>query len=85
MPGMPPQPGTMPPAPPVMEAPLPTEDEPVSKKQRTEDHLVPEAQFVTLHKVKLIFGFKLVRFIFMFYYFPAGTSYASSSNSSIIG
>lgn len=53
MPGMPPQGAPLPPAPPVMEqpvAPPPIEDEPPGKKARTEDNLLPEAQFMALHK-----------------------------------
>lgn len=46
--------GPIAPAPPVMEQipPMipPPEDEPVSKKSRTEDHLIPESQFMTMHK-----------------------------------
>lgn len=40
------------PAPPVMEQPImiPQEDEPPNKKSRTEDNLIPEAQFITMHK-----------------------------------
>lgn len=47
------------PAPPVMEQPImiPQEDEPPNKKSRTEDNLIPEAQFITMHKVSwLAFG-----------------------------
>lgn len=53
MPGMPPQGAPLPPAPPVMEPPVvppPIEDEPLNKKARTEDNLLPEAQFMALHK-----------------------------------
>ncbi|XP_059611337.1 splicing factor 3A subunit 1 [Phlebotomus argentipes] len=52
----PPQNAPMP-GPPLMEAPQqpppmqqPPDDEPPSKKSRTEDHLVPEAQFLARHK-----------------------------------
>lgn len=49
MPGMPPQ-APLAPAPPIMEQPIPIEDEPPSKKLRNEDHLLPEAEFLTMHK-----------------------------------
>lgn len=50
--GFPGMPGGMPlaPAPPVMEIP---EDEPLSKKPRQEDHLIPEDIFMQNHKVRL--------------------------------
>lgn len=44
-PGMPP----LAPAPPVMEI---NEDEPLNKKPRQEDHLIPEDVFMQCHKVK---------------------------------
>lgn len=49
MPGMP---GQQPiaPAPPIMEQPIPIpEEEPPSKKTRTEDNLLPEAEFLAMH------------------------------------
>ncbi|XP_055716949.1 splicing factor 3A subunit 1 [Phlebotomus papatasi] len=57
LPQMGPPQGAPMPGPPLMEAPQqpppmqpPVEDEPPSKKSRTEDHLVPEAQFLQRHK-----------------------------------
>uniref|UniRef100_A0A6B2EH38 Splicing factor 3A subunit 1 n=1 Tax=Phlebotomus kandelakii TaxID=1109342 RepID=A0A6B2EH38_9DIPT len=57
LPQMGPPQGAAMPGPPMMEAPQqppplqqPPDDEPPSKKSRTEDHLVPEAQFLTRHK-----------------------------------
>lgn len=38
------------PAPPVMEMMQQIDDEPPNKKMRTEDHLIPEAQFLAHHK-----------------------------------
>lgn len=50
MPGgnMPPQPN-LPPAAPILEAPIPIEEEPPSKKLRSEDNLLPESDFLALH------------------------------------
>lgn len=42
------------PAPPVIDQgiiPIPVDDEPPSKKLRSEDNLVPEAEFIAMHKV----------------------------------
>lgn len=57
LPQMGPPQGAPMPGPPLMEAPQqpppmqpPVEDEPPSKKSRTEDHLIPEAQFLQRHK-----------------------------------
>lgn len=51
MQGMPPQGGPIAPAPPVMEQMQPPmDDEPPNKKLRTEDNLMPEAQFLAQHK-----------------------------------
>lgn len=56
MQGMPPQgqPQQLAPAPPVMDQPIPIEDEPPNKKLRSEDHLLAEAQFLALHKVFIL-------------------------------
>lgn len=50
MPGgnMPPQPN-MPPAAPILEPAIPVEEEPPSKKLRSEDNLLPESDFLALH------------------------------------
>lgn len=50
MPGgnMPPQPNLAPAAP-IPEAPVPIEEEPPSKKLRSEDNLLPESDFLALH------------------------------------
>lgn len=50
MPGgnMPPQPN-LPPAAPILEAAVPVEEEPPSKKLRSEDNLLPESDFLALH------------------------------------
>lgn len=39
------------PAPPVEMVPI--DDEPPTKKMRSEDNLIPEAEFIALHKVSL--------------------------------
>lgn len=31
---------------------IPVEDEPPNKKQRSEDNLIPEAEFIAMHKVR---------------------------------
>lgn len=49
MPGMPNQ-GPLAPAPPIIEPPIAVEEEPPSKKQRSEDHLLPESNFLSMHK-----------------------------------
>ena len=54
MQGMPPQnQPQLAPAPPVMDQSQiqQIDDEPPNKKLRSEDHLLPEAQFLALHKV----------------------------------
>ena len=51
--------GPIAPAPPVMDQTMmmmpqsasQSEDEPPNKKLRSEDHLIPENQFITMHKV----------------------------------
>lgn len=56
---MPPAPGAPGvPAPPAMEQSNinPSEDEPPNKKSRSEDHLIPESQFISMHKVKKRFA-----------------------------
>lgn len=57
MPSMQPGAPQIAPAPPVMDQsnmmmpiPIPVEEEPQSKKLRSEDHLIPEAQFISMHK-----------------------------------
>lgn len=49
LPGMPPQGNPIAPAPPVMEQPMPIDDEPPNKKLRGEDNLLPEDQFLAMH------------------------------------
>lgn len=48
MPGMPPQ-APLAPAPPILEQPIAVEDEPPNKKLRSEDNLLPEADFLAMH------------------------------------
>ncbi|XP_055903860.1 splicing factor 3A subunit 1 [Eupeodes corollae] len=57
MPSMQPGAPQIAPAPPVMDQgnmmmpiPIPIEEEPPNKKLRSEDHLIPEAQFISMHK-----------------------------------
>lgn len=40
------------PLPPPLPTPIPVEEEPPNKKQRSEDNLIPEAEFIAMHKVK---------------------------------
>lgn len=39
------------PLPPPLPTPISVEDEPPNKKQRSEDNLIPEAEFIAMHKV----------------------------------
>lgn len=48
MPGMPPQ-APLAPAPPIIEPPIPIDEEPPNKKIRSEDNLLPEADFLAMH------------------------------------
>lgn len=48
MPGMPPQ-APLAPAPPIIEQPIPIEEEPPNKKLRSEDNLLPETEFLAMH------------------------------------
>lgn len=52
MPPVPPRfPPNMPPRPPMQPPPMPGRDEPPQKKQKTEDSLIPEEEFLRRFKV----------------------------------
>lgn len=64
-----------------MAQPIAVDDEPPNKKLRSEDNLVPEAEFIAMHKVI----FNVISSLFikkcMLYFFPLESHNHTGSNS----